>query len=109
MSNDMMNLRALFEKTPDANFLREMIGFAAQRLMELDIESRTGAAAGERSPDRINQRNSRQCTCIALAIVTVTGRLGPERWNCESRSCARAATSRAFWSRARWPRKPSPP
>ena len=34
----------LLEKTPDANYLREMIGFAAQRLMELDIESRTGAA-----------------------------------------------------------------
>jgi transposase-like protein len=34
-----------------------MIGFAAQRLMELDIESRTGAAHGERSPDRVVQRN----------------------------------------------------
>ena len=34
-----------------------MIGFAAQRLMELDIESRTGAAHGERSPDRLAQRN----------------------------------------------------
>jgi mutator family transposase len=45
------------EKTPDAEFLRRMIGFAAQRLMELDIESRTGAAPGERSPDRLAQRN----------------------------------------------------
>ncbi len=34
-----------------------MIGFAAQRLMELDIEGRTGAAHGERSPDRLAQRN----------------------------------------------------
>ena len=57
MTNDMMNLQALLEKTPDANYLREMIGFAAQRLMDLEIESRTGAAAGERSPDRMNQRN----------------------------------------------------
>ena len=50
-------LQALFEKTPDADFLRHMIGFAAQRLMELDIEGRTGAAHGEHSPDRLAQRN----------------------------------------------------
>jgi len=52
-----MALQSLLEKTPDADFLRRMIGFAAQRLMELDIESRTGAAHGERSPDRLAQRN----------------------------------------------------
>ena len=34
-----------------------MVGFAAQRLMELEVESLTGAAHGERNPDRINHRN----------------------------------------------------
>jgi putative transposase len=29
------------EKTPQADYLRQMIGFAAQRLMVLDIERRT--------------------------------------------------------------------
>jgi transposase-like protein len=57
MTNDRMALQALLEKTPDADYLRQMIGFAAQRLMELDIESRTGAAHGERSADRLAQRN----------------------------------------------------
>jgi putative transposase len=57
MTDERMSLQALLEKTPDADFLRQMIGFAAQRLMELDIESRTGAAHGERSPDRLAQRN----------------------------------------------------
>src|SRR5215468_3747705 len=57
MTDDMMNLRALVEKTPDADLLREMIGFAAQRLMELEIEGLTGAAYGEKSQERLVQRN----------------------------------------------------
>jgi transposase-like protein len=57
MTDEMMSLRALVEKSSDADLLREMVGFAAQRLMELEVESLTGAAHGERSPDRINHRN----------------------------------------------------
>ncbi len=57
MTDERMALQSLLEKTPDADFVRRMIGFAAQRLMELDIEGRTGAAHGERSPDRLAQRN----------------------------------------------------
>jgi transposase-like protein len=57
MTEDMMNLRALLEKSADGDLLREMIGFAAQRLMELEVEGQTGAAHGERSADRLNQRN----------------------------------------------------
>ena len=52
-----MTLRTLLEKSSDTDLLREMIGFTAQRLMALEVESLTGAAPGERSPDRINQRN----------------------------------------------------
>ena len=57
MTDDMMNLRALLEKSSDAELLREMVGFAAQRLMELEVEGLTGAAHGTRDPDRINHRN----------------------------------------------------
>jgi putative transposase len=57
MTDEMMSLRTLLEKSSDADLLREMVGFAAQRLMELEMESLTGAAPGERSPDRINHRN----------------------------------------------------
>ena len=32
MTDDTMNLQALVRKSADADFLREMIGFAAQRL-----------------------------------------------------------------------------
>jgi transposase-like protein len=57
MTNDMMTLRTLLEKSSDTDLLREMIGFTAQRLMALEVEGLTGAAPGERSLERINQRN----------------------------------------------------
>ncbi len=57
MTDDMMNLRARVEKTPDADLLREMIGFAAERLMELEVGAAAGAAYGEKDPSRRAQRN----------------------------------------------------
>ena len=57
MTDDRIALREMLEKGSDATFLREMIGFAAQRLMELEVGEVTGAAHGERSPDRLVQRN----------------------------------------------------
>ena len=57
MTDEMMNLRTLVEKTPDADLLREMIGFAAHRLMELEVEGLAGAAYGEKSAERFVQRN----------------------------------------------------
>ena len=57
MTDDMMNLRTLVEKTPDADLLREMIGFAAERLMEMEVGAAAGAGYGEKSPLRTVQRN----------------------------------------------------
>src|ERR1700709_2361819 len=57
MTDDKIALRALLEKGSDASFLREMIGFAAERLMQLETEGLCNAAPGERSADRRNQRN----------------------------------------------------
>jgi len=53
----MMTLNTLLEKTSDADILREMIGFASQRLMEMEVGARTGAAYGHKDPDRLVSRN----------------------------------------------------
>jgi putative transposase len=50
MTDDQTALREMLAKGSDASFLREMIGFAAERLMELEVGGLTGAAHGERSP-----------------------------------------------------------
>jgi putative transposase len=57
MTDPMMQLRSPVEKTPDADILRDMISFAAKQLMEMEVDGLTGAGNGEKSPDRLVQRN----------------------------------------------------
>ncbi len=57
MTDEMMSLCGLMEKSADTDLLREMIGFAAERLMELEAGGLTGAAYGEKSAERLVQRN----------------------------------------------------
>ena len=57
MTEEKVALIELIGKSGDAAFLRELLAFAAARLMEIEITERTGAAPGERSPDRKAHRN----------------------------------------------------
>ena len=47
----------MWRRPPDADVLREMIGFAAERLMALEVGALTGAPYGEKSAERLAQRN----------------------------------------------------
>lgn len=57
MTEDMIAFRGLMEKSADADLLGEMIGFAAERLMELEVGGLTGAAHGQKCAERLVQRN----------------------------------------------------
>ena len=57
MTIDRVAMKELLEKGSDQDLLREMLAFVAARMMDVEVESLTGAAHGERSPERTNQRN----------------------------------------------------
>ena len=57
MTEDRMALLELIEKGADADLVREMLSFAAGRLMDAEVQARTGAAHGVRDPERLVQRN----------------------------------------------------
>jgi putative transposase len=57
MTDAKMALLELVEQEADTDLVREMLAFAAERMMNLEIEAKTGAPAGTRSPDRLNHRN----------------------------------------------------
>jgi putative transposase len=57
MTDERMALIELIEKGADADLIRDMLAFAAERLMSLEVEALTGVPAGVRSPDRLTHRN----------------------------------------------------
>jgi len=57
MTEDRMALLELIEKTGDADLVRAMLAFSAERLMAMQVETLTGAPAGVRSSERLNHRN----------------------------------------------------
>ena len=57
MTEGRMALIELVEKEADGDLVREMLAFAAGRIMEAEVEARTGAVKGARTPMREVQRN----------------------------------------------------
>jgi putative transposase len=79
-TNATIDLQALLEKTTDSDFLREMIGYTAQRLMDLEVEGLTGAPHGSRSAE-------------SLAISLAQRDIRPVDWNALARSSRRNSRS----------------
>ena len=57
MTDDRMALIELIEQGADSDLVREMLAFAAERMMDLEIEAKTGVPCGSRSRERLNHRN----------------------------------------------------
>src|SRR3977135_159982 len=98
MTDAMMNLRTLVEKTLYADLLREMIGFAAERLMELEVGAATGAGYGEKTPVRLAQRNGYRDRDWEIRAGTVELRIPKLR---------KGSYFPGSWSLAGWPRRRS--
>ena len=57
MTDDRMTLIEFVEKQADADMVREMLAFAADRIMDAEVEAVTGAAKHARTPMRETRRN----------------------------------------------------
>jgi putative transposase len=57
MAKASIVLTELAEKGSDVDLVRDMLHFAAQKLMEMDVEALCGAPYGERRVPRENSRN----------------------------------------------------
>ena len=98
MTIDRVAMKELLEKGSDEDLLREMLeAFVEPRMMDVEVESLTGAAHGERSPERTEPAQR-------LSQARVAHRRRHRAW--QSRSLARARISRRFSSLAAPPRRP---
>src|SRR3954464_1574922 len=57
MTNERMALLDLVEKDADSDLVRDMLAFAAERMMEAEAAVAAGAAKGARDPLREAHRN----------------------------------------------------
>ncbi|MCU6501819.1 IS256 family transposase [Rugamonas sp. A1-17] len=66
-----MALTELAAKGVDADFIKQTLQFALQRLMDMDVEALCQAAYGERSEERVNSRNGYRERALETRAGTV--------------------------------------
>ena len=67
MTDERMALIELIENDADTDLVREMLSFAAERLMEAEVEARTGAGHGLRDPGASGAAQRLSGTCLGHA------------------------------------------
>lgn len=70
-TSSTMALSELAAKGADADFIKQTLQFALQRLMEMDVEALCKAAYGERSEERANSRNGYRERALETRAGTV--------------------------------------
>ncbi len=100
MTEERMALIELVEKEADGDLVREMLAFAAGRILEAEVEARTGPAKGARTPMREVQRNGYR----DRDWDTRAGRIA-----LEIPKLRKSSYFSAFWSPDARPRRPSWP
>jgi hypothetical protein len=95
MTDDEMALLELLEKGADADLIRDMLAFASERVMEVEVEVAASAAKGARTTLR---------EAYATATANGAGTRGSVGSSWPSRGCARAPPSLASLSPAGPPR-----
>ena len=92
MVKERMDLLELLRKRGvdgDVDFLREALRVLVEEIMEAEVSSRIGAGYGERSPERVTQRNGYRSRAWDTRVGTMEFRYP---------SSEREATFRARWS-----------
>ena len=89
MTDERMALIELIEKQADSDFVRDMLAFAADRIMEMEVEARTGATSGDhQTRQRLSPANADPRSASGTAIIG-------QREDADGRLAARIALASA--------------
>ena len=89
---DLLELLRKGEMDGDVDFLREALRVLVEGIMDAEVSGRIGAEYGERSPERVTQRNGYRSRAWDTRVGTMDLHIP------KLREGSAATTSRACWS-----------
>ena len=90
MARDSMDILELLRKRGmdgDVDFLREALAVLVEGIMDTEVSAKAGAGYGERSPDRVTQRNGYRNRSWDTRVGTMELRIPKLRDGATSRVC----------------------